>query len=518
MEHTVSGIINDRDVFQSDDNNLLICGSPILPNTLHESISSNIETDINLNLDKNCTGRRIVDIFYIFQQIKNDMHDGGFGCSFMNSELVKEIRNGYYCTWIFKCSMCLITTKIESERTGTYIQVNKATVTASIGIGIGYSQLNEFSAIIDVPCLSSNTYGKLFEQISQNIEQTAWEQMRLAGVEEKRLAIEAGDIDSDGTPLCIVVADGQWGKRSYKTKYDALSGAATIIGFRTNKILFVGIRNRYCCLCERAHALKLTVRDHKCFLNWDKASTGMEADGIAEGFVRSVELHGLKFNRLIGDGDSSVSKRLLELVPYGSHQLVKKIECRNHILRNYSTKLSALTKIIKYPSYLRHIITKNITKFIAAIRKAIQYRKKLDISEADKIKGLKKDILNCPYHIFGQHKNCDVYFCKTPKNIENHVPATEECGMMLEILSILRRVVDNAASLILDVTNNLCEQFNSIINKFIAGKRINFSLKQSYNTRIQAAIISYNTNGNFLRAIHKNVMEKSPVVTCNWSL
>ncbi|KAL4090640.1 hypothetical protein QTP88_025434 [Uroleucon formosanum] len=98
-----------------------------------------------------------------------------------NIELVKEIRNGYYCTWIFKCSMSLITTKIESERTGTYIQVNKATVIARIGIGIGYSQLNEFSAIIDVPCLSSNTYGKLFEQISQNIEQTAWEQIRLAG-------------------------------------------------------------------------------------------------------------------------------------------------------------------------------------------------------------------------------------------------------------------------------------------------------------------------------------------------
>jgi len=80
---------------------------------------------------------------------------------------------------------------------------------------------------------------------------------------------------------------------------------------------------------------------------------------------------------------------------------------------------------------------------------------------------------------------------------------------MLEILSILRRVVDNAVSLILDFTNNACEQFNSIINKFIAGKRINCSLKQSYNTRIQAAIISYNTNGNFLNVLHKNVMEKS---------
>lgn len=147
----------------------------------------------------------------------------------MNSKLVKEIRNGYYCEWLFKCSMCNITTKIKSEETGKYIEVNKATITASIGIGIGYSQLNEFSAIVDIPCFSSNTYGKLFEQVSQSIEQTAWEQMRLAGAEEKRLAIEAGDIDSDGTPLCIVVADGQWGKRSYKSKYDALSGAVSIL-------------------------------------------------------------------------------------------------------------------------------------------------------------------------------------------------------------------------------------------------------------------------------------------------
>jgi len=141
--------------------------------------------------------------------------------------------------------MCNITTKIESEEAGKYIQVNKASVTASIGIGIGYSQLNEFSAIVDIPCFSNNTYDKLFQQISQNIEQTAWEQMRLAGIEEKRLAIKAGDIDSDGTPLCIIVADGQWGKRSYKSKYDALSGAVSI----STKIFTINIilinYNRY---------------------------------------------------------------------------------------------------------------------------------------------------------------------------------------------------------------------------------------------------------------------------------
>lgn len=49
-----------------------------------------------------------------------------------------------------------------------------------------------------------------------------------AGKEEKKLALECGNVDVDGTPMCTVVADGQWSKRSYKTKYDALSGAVFI--------------------------------------------------------------------------------------------------------------------------------------------------------------------------------------------------------------------------------------------------------------------------------------------------
>lgn len=78
---------------------------------------------------------------------------------------------------------------------------------------------------------------------------------------------------------------------------------------------------------------------------------------------------------------------------------------------------------------------------------------------------------------------------------------------MGEIYSILRRVADNSKSLVLDVDNNFCEQFNSIINKHIAGKRINFTQKQSYTTRLQTAIMSFNTGGNFIREIHK----KSPL-------
>lgn len=68
---------------------------------------------------------------------------------------------------------------------------------------------------------------------------------------------------------------------------------------------------------------------HECFKNRDKPSTAMEVSIILEGFMRSVEMHNLKYVYLIGDGDSSVTKKLIEARPYGS-KLVQKIECCNH--------------------------------------------------------------------------------------------------------------------------------------------------------------------------------------------
>jgi hypothetical protein len=45
------------------------------------------------------------------------------------------------------------------------------------------------------------------------------------------------------------------------------------------------------------------------------------------------------------------------------------------------------------------------------------------------------------------------------------VPEAEKCGLMGEMSIIIKRVVDHASSLILNVTNNVCEQFNSVVNK-----------------------------------------------------
>lgn len=62
----------------------------------------------------------------------------------------------------------------------------------------------------------------------------------------------------------------------------------------------MGIRNRFCVICQRAKNKKLNPPEHTCFLNWKRGATSMEADGVADGFKQSLEMHGLKYNKLIG--------------------------------------------------------------------------------------------------------------------------------------------------------------------------------------------------------------------------
>lgn len=65
----------------------------------------------------------------------------------------------------------------------------------------------------------------------------------------------------------------------------------------------------------------------------------MESEIIVEGFRRSMKMHGLVYKQILGDGDSSVYRKVLESCPYGPTVFIEKIECKNHVLRNYGSKL-----------------------------------------------------------------------------------------------------------------------------------------------------------------------------------
>ena len=105
-------------------------------------------------------------------------------------------------------------------------------------------------------------------------------------------------------------------------------------------MLHIGVRNKYCAACAR-NVLKET---HHCFKNWDAS----EPDIILEGFMEAEQVHGVRYTRFIGDGDSSVHSTLLQSVP-GWRHAIKKLECANHCCKCYR---GALEKLVQdNPSY-----------------------------------------------------------------------------------------------------------------------------------------------------------------------
>ncbi|CAH1107374.1 unnamed protein product [Psylliodes chrysocephalus] len=108
------------------------------------------------------------------------------------------------------------------------------------------------------------------------------------------MAKENGQIDKKGDVWTTVYIDGGWSKRSYGHNYNAASGVGVIIGQFTKQLLYIGVRNKYCCVCARYANRQEMPKQHVCYKNWDVLSPAMESDIIVEGFRQSMEMHNLK--------------------------------------------------------------------------------------------------------------------------------------------------------------------------------------------------------------------------------
>lgn len=70
------------------------------------------------------------------------------------------------------------------------------------------------------------------------------------------------------------------------------------------------------------------------------------------------------------------------------------------------------------------------------------------------------------------------YFCTGKKNNEiNLVPELQKCGLWNDIIAAINLVAYHSNSLIYHVNNNCVETYNSVVAKYIGGKRVNFSLR-----------------------------------------
>lgn len=141
---------------------------------------------------KQCFGRRIVDMMFIFKQIKKSRHIGGFGCTFLDMKFVSEKQSGFRSSFKFSCEMCNCELIIYSEEKvpSSCIPINEAIVSGTIAAGIGYSQLSELSASLDIPCMSNTTYGLVLSKMGDTIHDAALQEFILQGRRKESLLLK----------------------------------------------------------------------------------------------------------------------------------------------------------------------------------------------------------------------------------------------------------------------------------------------------------------------------------------
>ncbi|KAE9522691.1 hypothetical protein AGLY_016913 [Aphis glycines] len=236
----------------------------------------------------------------------------------------------------------------------------------------------------------------------------------------------------------------------------------------------------------------------------------MEAAVIVNGFRESESMYGIRYLKLIADGDSSVYKQILEARPY-KNRTVEKIECKNHLLRNFCKKMREIaTKKQAGKLENRKLLQNNILRLRKGIISAIQYRRKNKDNDND----LRNDILNSIDHIFGQHNKCPSYFCNNENTINylEKIKATDSL-FYYNLMQPVRYLARHSRSLMHNVDSNVVESLNGIIAKLIGGKRVNFVMNRSYQGRVSAATVIKNTKRP-LYLLHKALLKRSPGTKC----
>ncbi|XP_078655620.1 uncharacterized protein LOC144902215 [Branchiostoma floridae x Branchiostoma belcheri] len=286
-----------------------------------------------------------------------------------------------------------------------------------MSVGDGYSNMNEVMSVMGIPSPSERTFLDTENTIGGMWEKELADEILAAGKEEKAHA-EAMGLYDEGIPAISVIADGGWSARSNSHRYNAKSGVGVIIGKHTKKLLYIGVRNKFCAVCAVAEGKHEQAKEHQCFKNWNASSGAMEADIVALGFACSEAMHGVRYVGLIGDGDSNTMAKIIEEVPYGRR--VKKVERANHAIRNYRKNLHSLVDSNPQFKGRSGLTQLRIKKISAGARAAIRMH-----SRTKNVQALQRDIRNGPYHVFGDHRKCSSSFCKHKQSQEAQVQQAE---------------------------------------------------------------------------------------------
>ncbi|CAB3249485.1 unnamed protein product [Arctia plantaginis] len=226
--------------------------------------------------------RVIIDKVYFFEKLKIiSNHAPQIGCTLSNLNIIGETKLGLNSKLKLSYYMCrgeFIINTSDPQPTQN-LDINTAAVSGITSAYIGLEQFQGLCIAMNLPSLTQQLYRKKHTEICDQWEKTAHKLMEAAAERERLAAIEEGKV-KNGVAVIDVIADGCWSKRSYKSNYAALSGAAAIVVsvskdtkyslpmrkmVTTQRIL--AIRKVICCAIKKhkAETLELGERINKLY-------------------------------------------------------------------------------------------------------------------------------------------------------------------------------------------------------------------------------------------------------------
>ncbi|KAF2888013.1 hypothetical protein ILUMI_18160 [Ignelater luminosus] len=154
---------------------------------------------------------RIVDIDFFIKQTKK-LHLHGSTYTMGRKQFQKELKNGVTSILYYHCDNCEKTITLSSHPKEA--KINCDFVWGSTAISIGKGKAEELFSVIDMSTPSSRFYRKLENDVGRVWEMQLQSEIKKGTDEERKLAIEAGDI-KEGIPFITVIVDGGWAKHSY---------------------------------------------------------------------------------------------------------------------------------------------------------------------------------------------------------------------------------------------------------------------------------------------------------------
>lgn len=283
---------------------------------------------------------RILNFFSVFPVMA-----GFLCCKTCGSEIEfhETSKRGLGFKLVIKCKECDPKYIESCPLISNAYEINKRFIFAMRLLGIGLNGAEKFCGLMDLPRpIFRSFYDSLVKQIHTAAKSICNISLKSSAQEEKMKTAEALNVQE--TTEITVSGDGSWKKRGFSS----LFGVSSLIGYYTSKVLDISVKSSFCKACtfweKRSNTVEyeewLQSHTDECTANHEGSSGKMEVDGIREMFLRSEDLHNVRYINYIGDGDSKTYKAIVDSVPYP----VTKKECINHVQKRMGARLRKCKK------------------------------------------------------------------------------------------------------------------------------------------------------------------------------